>query len=388
MKVALVYNYDPSRPSVGGGITYVHNLLRCLLRREMEVIMFGVELSESRTFLDKRMDFVRVLKGSDNWWRFLLSLGKSIDKQKLDREVIIHTHHPLSMYPFVSLVRENPKVCTLHGIPMDWVRVNYPALYRPLGFAYVPLEEMILRRTDIVTTAGPYPLNGMIERHPGLELRGKVVDIPSGVDLDRFRPMQRSEVKRRHGLEKFENVILFLGRLSEQKNIELLLDSYSLVERKLDSSILLVLGKGEKGKELKERASRVGLSNVVFLGEAAPDAVPEIINCSDAVVLSSSYEASPTVVKESLACGVPVVSTNVGDASQIITDRLLGRVLNTYDSSEFADAMLDVIKISREEREEVASRCRELAMSKFGFDRIADKFIEAYRKASMKGGSR
>lgn len=380
LKVLIAYNYDPSCIRVGGGITYVHNLIKYLLDSGNEVLLFGVELSENRTFNHPNFKFIPVLKGTDNWWKFILHLNQAIKSTDVPESCLIHTHHPLVMYPFIHNLPKNPKVCTFHGITLDWVQVNYSYIYKLIRPIYTHIELKVINNVDIITTAGAYPKIGLESRYSGLDLSNKIIVIPSGVDLDKFKPMDKCKLRKKYGLDYYSNVILFLGRLSEQKNLNLLFRSFSLVQNTLENSVLVIVGRGELEEDLKQLVKKMALKNVVFTGEVKPEEVPELLNCADVFALTSWYEASPTVVKESLACGIPVISTKVGDVSDIITSPFLGCVVNSFEENVYAKALLETIELISSSLEDSSSKCREIALKHFSFDAIGNKFIEVYKK--------
>ncbi len=384
MNIVIAYNYDPSNLRCGGGITYVHNLLKSLLSRGLNITLFGVKLSKNQTFTHPNLEFISILEGTDNWWKFLIKLYSTLRSDRFPDYYVIHTHHPLVMYPFVRFLPDNPKVCTFHGVTLDWVRVNYPHFYSLVKHFYSRIEERMINNVDIITTAGNYPKQGLEKRYPNLNLDKKLITLPSGVDLSKFKPIDKSKLRKKYGIDKFDNIILFAGRLSEQKNLPLLLKSFSLVESKLENSLLVIVGRGEKETEIKRLSSELNTRNILFIGEVRDYQVPELLNCADVVALTSWYEASPTIVKEALACGVPVVTTNVGDVHEIITNPLLGTIVDRYDEKLFAEALIKTIETVKAKPEEVRERCREVALERFSFEVIAEKFIEIYKQAMKK----
>ncbi|MDH7508581.1 MAG: glycosyltransferase family 4 protein [Methanomassiliicoccales archaeon] len=173
MKVAIAYNYDPSNLRGGGGITYVHNLLKELLNKAEEVVLFGCKLSENQTFRHSNLEFIPVLRGTDDWWKFLINLPRRIKSANVRKYYIIHTHHPPTMYPFTRITSDNPKICTFHGVPLDWVKINYRYLHPFVGPVYKFVERRIIENVDAITTAGIYPQMGLKKRYPNLDLDKK-----------------------------------------------------------------------------------------------------------------------------------------------------------------------------------------------------------------------
>ena len=161
MKIITAYNYDPSNLRGGGGITYVHNLLKCTLDKGIKVTLLGVELSNDQSFHHDNLEFIPILRGTDNWWKFLFKLRRGVKSLNVKNSDIIHTHHPLVMRNFINEFPKNPKVCTFHGVPLDWIKVNYPFIQDIVGPLYKNFEKEIVSNVDIITTAGSYPQKGL-----------------------------------------------------------------------------------------------------------------------------------------------------------------------------------------------------------------------------------
>lgn len=119
--------------------------------------------------------------------------------------------------------------------------------------------------------------------------------IPCGVDLDKFKPLDRMECRRQLGISSGKLVVFFPPNPKKRfKRFELARESYELVRRELPDS-LIVTG-----------------------GNIHADTMPLYYNAADVMLQTSFCEASPTVVKEALACEVPVVSTDAGDTREVI----------------------------------------------------------------------
>lgn len=383
MKIITAYNYDPSNLRGGGGIKYVHTLLKSLLDKDIEITLFGVKLSENQTFDNENFEFIPVLEGTDNWWKFLLKLKNVIKSNPISNVDIIHTHNPLTMNPFIKTYPTTPKVCTLHGMPLDWLKVNYSFANPFISPVYKLLERRIIDNVDRVTTAGSYTQMRLLKRYPQLDLNKKVISIPSGVDLDQFKPMEKDKLKKELELEKFREIIIFVGRIAEIKNLKLLLKSYSRFKKKFINSALIIVGRGEKEKEIQDLTKKLDLKDVIFIGEVSSEQVVKYINCADVLALMSWFEASPTVVREALSCGVPVVSTNVGDVKTIIKNKYLGEVVNSYNEKDFNEALMRVIDLGKKSQDKVIDTCRRLACKEFSFDYTVSKYMDLYNDIKM-----
>ncbi len=127
-----------------------------------------------------------------------------------------------------------------------------------------------------------------------------------------------------------------VGRLSEQKNFGLMLDALALIE---DASwCLLLVGEGEERQRLERHAVELGMADRIrFLGRRSD--VPCIMQASDILLMSSSWEGFPYVVVEALANGLPIVATDVGGVREGVIDGVTGKLVVPGDAKQFATAL-------------------------------------------------
>ncbi|MFC5791185.1 glycosyltransferase family 1 protein [Agromyces tardus] len=163
-------------------------------------------------------------------------------------------------------------------------------------------------------------------------VRAPIHVIPNGVDVDRFRPGEPSEravLRDELGIAEDATVAIFIGHEYERKGLSIAIEALPLAP----GVVLLVVG-GTRDMVRKARADvdRAGLGErVVFAGEQS-DPVP-FLHASDVLVLPSAYEANALVVLEALACGLPVVSTPVGFAPDLVVDGETGFIVDRSAAS-------------------------------------------------------
>jgi glycosyltransferase involved in cell wall biosynthesis len=143
----------------------------------------------------------------------------------------------------------------------------------------------------------------------------------NGVDLARFRPLEREALRRRLGLAG--PTLLSAGNLVELKGHQLVIEALT----SLPQWQLVIAGRGELEAELKRQAAARGVAGRVrFTGSLAQQDLIEYYNAADALVLASSREGMPNVVLEAMACGLPVIATAVGGAPEVL-DARVGRLI-------------------------------------------------------------
>jgi glycosyltransferase involved in cell wall biosynthesis len=186
------------------------------------------------------------------------------------------------------------------------------------------------------------------------ELRERAIDlgaardrsraIMNGCDTSVFRPIRRDEARALTGVSPGAGEIVFVGRLVPLKGLRELLDALSIVRRTLPNVELTMIGEGPLDAELRERAGRADLlGSVRFLAAAKPAEVALWMAASDVTCLPSYSEGCPNVIVESLACGRPVVATNVGGIPELLNESN-GMMVRPRESGELADALVRALE--------------------------------------------
>ena len=135
----------------------------------------------------------------------------------------------------------------------------------------------------------------------------------NGVDLKLFAPLNRDFLRKKWQINS--KLLISVGNLIELKGHHLVIGALEL----LPDYQLFVVGGGEWEENLKIKAQNSGVHDrVKFLGEVLQQQLTELYNCADALVLASSREGWPNVLLEAMACGLPVIATNVGACSDMI----------------------------------------------------------------------
>ena len=157
--------------------------------------------------------------------------------------------------------------------------------------------------------------------------------VPLGVDLSLFRPVDRDWARRHTGIGAGEKVILYVGRIDAIKGIERLVRAVIELPDKRGVTLVIVGGDSHSEDEverLKDMARAHGaLGMLDFRGLVEHEQLPFFYNAADICAVVSYYESFGLVALEALACGTPVIASDVGILSKIIKKPALGRVLHT-----------------------------------------------------------
>jgi glycosyltransferase involved in cell wall biosynthesis len=153
----------------------------------------------------------------------------------------------------------------------------------------------------------------------------KVEVIPNGVDTERFRPLDKREVRQQLNIPAACRLLVSVGHLSPRKGFQRVLRVLpELVSEFPDLKFVIVGGPavvGNNAPELYRLTRELGLGEHVFLaGAKQPDEVALYLNAADLFVLATDFEGCPNVVNEALACGVPVVVSRVGEVDRMVPE--------------------------------------------------------------------
>jgi len=160
-----------------------------------------------------------------------------------------------------------------------------------------------------------------------------------GVDPDLFHTGDQRAARRTLGLSFNRPMLLWVGRMVDIKRLDLLLDACKLLKNKGTEFDLSLVGNGELRSNTESRIHQLGLEdNVHCVGAVPYSQTAQWYRAANVTVMSSDSEGLPNVLRESLACGTPFVSTNVGSISEI-ADPSWSILTRKGDAGELAEAM-------------------------------------------------
>jgi len=217
----------------------------------------------------------------------------------------------------------------------------------------------------------------------------KIRVVNNGIDTVRFHPVtegERSRIRTTLGIPLESFVAAIVAALRPEKNHEMFLAAASRMAALRKDSVFLVVGDGAEAEKLHRIAGALSLGGVVrFLGRR--DDVAEILAAADASVLCSHpvVETFPISVLEAMACGVPVVSTDVGAVREMFVDGSEGFIIPPGDGEALA-AALAALAIDPAARRGIGERARERAVREFTVERMVRAYAELFDEMCAAGG--
>lgn len=191
----------------------------------------------------------------------------------------------------------------------------------------------------------------------------KVFTVWNGVDVDRFQPRDKTEMRSAIGLDPNVPAAGIVAALRPEKQHVMLIEAWSKVIQQIPDAVLVVIGDGVQRSAIEETTARLGLENNVRLLGMRHD-VPEVLAGLDVKVLSSRMEANPASTLEANACGLPVVAPNVGSLPDTVVEGETGYLYEANNVDALADSIVKVL----------ASNDRGAAMGENGRKHVCERF--------------
>jgi len=161
-----------------------------------------------------------------------------------------------------------------------------------------------------------------------------------GVDASRFAPRRRNDVLREHLLQEGDLVLLSVGRLSDEKRVDILLTAFAAVHDRAPGARLVIVGDGPARGRLEAAAP----AGVTFLGELHGDALSQAYASSDVFCFPSTTDTFGQVLLEAAASGLPLVAAAAGGALELVRHRATGLLVAPDDPVALADALTELIE--------------------------------------------
>jgi D-inositol-3-phosphate glycosyltransferase len=219
----------------------------------------------------------------------------------------------------------------------------------------------------------------------------KVVIIPPGVDTSRFYPIPLAEARESIGLPVEDSLLLFVGRIEPLKGLETLIRAIARMrEQGVQCQVphyLAVVGgdPSASGENLSTEMARLqdlrqqfGMDElVVFLGKRAQDSLPYYYSAADVLIMPSHYESFGMVALEAMACGTPVVASQVGGLAFLVQDGVTGFVVPDGDPQALAEKLTRLLTdpgLRRKLGEQAAAYA-----GQYAWENIVDRLMVVYR---------
>lgn len=376
MKLLLINNEFP--PIGGGGSTVTKYALEHFVRAGHEVVLITSqyktlprrEMISGATVI--RVPAVRRYKDYAAMWE-LVTFGLS---------ALVYTF-------FYTLRHRVDFIQAYFAVPAGWVAwvisfirpIPYavyfggsdipganPSRFRHVYPVITPLLKLIWRRACWRTVCS----QALVRLAHRADPEAEFICIPNGVDTARFVPLPRApnaQVK-----------ILFIGRLIPRKGFQRVVQALPLVRQLARVPFEIeVVGTGAAQTDLDALAAKLGISDVIhYVGMVPYDKLERSYQYADIFVLTSLSEGMPSVILEAMACGLPIVASDVGGNNEIVREGDNGFLIRGDDVELLAERLAELVN-NGELRRRMGERSRELARQ-YDWSFIMRRYDELYRE--------
>lgn len=249
-------------------------------------------------------------------WRFSRQAQAGLQQMEL-----VHCHHLAMGMEFAHRYSHCPIIFTNHTRYDLHAGVHLPLPHRLIKALMKQIWPRLAGLADVVVT--PSASMRTILREFGL--RGPIEVIANGIELQFYRRPGRPLTKADLGLDGSTVLCLYVGRLSPEKRVDLLLAQFALAQKQSPNLRLMLIGGGAQHNQLRRQAERLGIEAVThFAGAVPPQAIPAYLAAADIFVTASPAETHPLAVIEAMAAGLPVAAPAAPGLVDIVESGVTG----------------------------------------------------------------
>ncbi len=344
-------------PDLQGGLgTHVAELIARLLERiKVDAV---VPASEHRTLFHPALAMLPIevdgARGYEGYWlRFCAEAVRQFRYGPQRSFDIVHCHDWLTVLAGIGLraLTHRPLVFSIHLPQVRDVNIDI----ENLGLAYA---DRVLVNSEAVKRE-------LATR----DVTSQIVVIPNGVDLNVFTPVR--------GAKAMSPTVLFVGRLTAQKGVDVLLQALVVLMDKVRDVHLVIAGDGDQFLYLRRLARHLGVpARVTFAGWQTGNDLVKLYQDAWAVAIPSMYEPFGIVSLEAMACARPVVASRTGGLSEVIEDGRSGYLVDPGDHLMLAQR-LALLLTDRTRAKQMGAEARRRA-EQYDWDRIAGLVSQEY----------
>jgi glycosyltransferase involved in cell wall biosynthesis len=285
----------------------------------------------------------------------------------------------LSPYSILPWYCPCPKVIVVY----DLVPFIFQQFYSiPIRFIFQKQTANAVKRADRIITISNSTQNALIKLLKADP--DKIIVIYPGYDDHSFKPENNpqriKEIKRKYGING--KYILYIGNLEPRKNIARLIEAFDQLVKagNIDHKLVVTGKKSWLYDDIFETVNRLGLSSeVIFTGYAPYEDLPFLLNGADTFIYPSLYEGFGLPPLEAMACGTPVITSNVSSLPEVVGDA--GILVDPLNVDEIAKAIYKVLS-DKNLQEEMRKKGLERAKM-FSWEKVARETIRLLEEASL-----
>jgi glycosyltransferase involved in cell wall biosynthesis len=369
-------------PHVGGIERVVYEQCKRLMRKQFDPIVLTHRNYTEKSYV---FDGIRVQCYDSVNIGFRLGIPYAIPQvssfktflEMVKSNDLIHVHG----HPYLSSLLAG-KIAKRYGKPLVLTQHNTFIEYNNFFDTVEKLNDLaigkqVLKEADRIVVVSNATKKYVLSLGAAPE---KIRVLHNGVDLTRFKPVTeiKEEMRKKLGIPQDRSVALTVRRLVYKNGIDTLIESAKIAIKKNPKLVFIAVGKGPDFKEVREKIAQLRLQkNFRLTGFVSDKELPRYYNTADFFVLpSKSGEVFPLVALEAMACGLPVIATNVGGTSEILKEDY-GKLVPPNSPESLAKAILG---FSHNDFSVLRKDLRTMIEQKYSWDTNVEKLGEIYEE--------
>ncbi|NQE45707.1 D-inositol-3-phosphate glycosyltransferase [ANME-1 cluster archaeon GoMg2] len=361
---------------IGGVERHVLEISKALIKRGHFVTVLTTRAPHHKNYHEiNEFEIVRVPYGVPLYSSSIpFSIFRYLDPDDYD---LIHAHAANPTIADLACLKNFGKIPFILTYHNDITKERYAG--KMISYAYnKTLGDFLLKNSNvIIATTKSYAEKSIRLKR----FKHKIRVIPNGVNLNTFnKNIDEKKIRIHHSIPIQSKIILFVGALEMYKGIKYLLKAFKQVLNYEMTSYLVIVGAGTLSKQLKEMTVELKISdNVIFAGYVKDSDLPYYYSACDIFVLpsTSSGEGFGIVQIEALACGKPVICTDLPGVNEVDPKEVASIHVPPKDCEALADAILKLLENEKIARE-MGEKGRKFVEEKYTWDKVSEMTEEVY----------
>lgn len=413
--IALISDHgDPAaeigKEEAGGQNVYVRRVGEALCKLGWQVDMFTRKVNPNDPTIVQHTPHCRTIRLNagpetfvprDELFQYMPEFVQAFHKFQTKEGTnypLVHTNYWMSAWVGLQLKQSHnvQLVHTYHSLGAVKYRsvLNHP----PIAQTRLAIEQHILEQADCVVATSPQErehLRSLVSEQGCIEI------IPCGTDISNFRLLPRLEARAELGFQANDQVVLYVGRFDPRKGIETLVRAFAQLQHGQEGSTsysasnvlnpknlrLVIVGgsdatqaDGQEQRRIEQLVRDMGIAEQTqFVGRIGHERLPLYYTAADVCVIPSHYEPFGLVAIEAMACGTPVVASDVGGLKFTVVPEETGLLVPPQDTNAFAQAMYRILTDDlwvHKIRQQAATRVQQ----NFSWTGVAIQLSDLYRR--------
>lgn len=380
---------DTYPPYINGVSTSITMLEKALKKKGHQVFIVTVNPEQMKYIYEKNKIKIPGIPTGIYDYRltgiYPIRAIKTIKKWNLD---VIHSHTEFGIGTFARIISKQlniPLVHTYHTMYEDYVHYITKGYFDGTSKKIVEyLTKFYCDKTTkelIVPTKKAFDL--FKEKY---KVDKNIHIIPTGIEIERFYKEKISlqklnNIKKECGINNDDKVILYVGRLGEEKNVDFLIDNHEYFVKQNKKTKLLIVGDGPDFEKYKNKIEKLGLEkNIILTGKVPYNNIPYYYNCADIFVTASTTETQGLTVIEAMSSGLPIVCINDESFKNTVIHGLNGFLFkNKKDYKKYMDNLLNDDKL----RKKISNQAR-ISTNQYSSKYYAERVLDVYKLTQNK----